>query len=216
MRIYHPDTNVCNALKGSSIEVILDVPNQDLEALTNPSNANGWVQDNIKNHFPNVKFKYISIGNEVSNGQFSQFVLPVMKNVYNALSAAGLQDKIKVSTATYSGLLANTYPPKDSIFREEFNDGKRLATSNPFIICDTFLTTCINSSFSLNTFTNADLHVIELANWKIIFVALTVSPEDDRKNSIIRRISSCLIKLNDLTFLALSNSNIQILRICLQ
>ncbi|KAH0724487.1 hypothetical protein KY285_000313 [Solanum tuberosum] len=99
MRIYYPDTNVFNALKGSSIEIILDVPNQDLEALTNPSNANG---------------------NEVSNGQISQFVLPVMKNVYNALSAAGLQDKIKVSTAIYSGLLANTYPPKDSTFREEF------------------------------------------------------------------------------------------------
>ncbi|KAG5628954.1 hypothetical protein H5410_000671 [Solanum commersonii] len=29
----------------SNIEIILDVPNQDLEALTNPSNANGWVQD---------------------------------------------------------------------------------------------------------------------------------------------------------------------------
>uniref|UniRef100_M0ZQP9 Glucan endo-1,3-beta-glucosidase n=1 Tax=Solanum tuberosum TaxID=4113 RepID=M0ZQP9_SOLTU len=120
MRIYYPDTNVFNALKGSNIEIILDVPNQDLEALTNPSNANGWVQDNIKSHFPNVKFKYISIGNEVSNGQISQFVLSVMENVYNELSAVGLQDKIKVSTATYSGLLANTYPPKDSIFREEF------------------------------------------------------------------------------------------------
>ncbi|KAL3379512.1 hypothetical protein AABB24_000288, partial [Solanum stoloniferum] len=47
MRIYYPNTNVINALKGSSIEIILDVPNQDLEALTNPSNANGWVQDNI-------------------------------------------------------------------------------------------------------------------------------------------------------------------------
>ncbi|XP_004228512.2 glucan endo-1,3-beta-glucosidase-like [Solanum lycopersicum] len=120
MRIYYPDTNVFNALKGSNIEIILDVPNQDLEALTFPSNANSWVQDNIKNHFPDVKFKYISIGNEVSNGQISKFVLPVMKNIYNELSAAGLQDKIKVSTATYSGLLANTYPPKDSIFREEF------------------------------------------------------------------------------------------------
>uniref|UniRef100_M0ZQQ6 1,3-beta-glucan glucanohydrolase n=1 Tax=Solanum tuberosum TaxID=4113 RepID=M0ZQQ6_SOLTU len=54
MRIYYPDTNVFNALKGSNIEIILDVPNQDLEALTNPSNANGWVQDNIKNHFPDV------------------------------------------------------------------------------------------------------------------------------------------------------------------
>ncbi|KAL3347540.1 hypothetical protein AABB24_021288 [Solanum stoloniferum] len=43
-----------------------------------------------------------------------------MENIYNALSSAGLQNQIKVSTATYSGLLTNTYPPRDSIFREEY------------------------------------------------------------------------------------------------
>ncbi|XP_009607576.1 glucan endo-1,3-beta-glucosidase, acidic [Nicotiana tomentosiformis] len=124
MRIYYPDKNIFKALKGSNIEIILDVPNQDLEALANSSIASGWVQDNIRSHFPYVKFKYISIGNEVSpsnNGQYSQFLLHAMENVYNALAASGLQDKIKVTTAIYSGLLANTYPPKASIFRGEFN-----------------------------------------------------------------------------------------------
>ncbi|XP_070012432.1 glucan endo-1,3-beta-glucosidase, acidic isoform X1 [Nicotiana sylvestris] len=124
MRIYNPDTNVFNALRGSNIEIILDVPLQDLQSLTDPSRANGWVQDNIINHFPDVKFKYIAVGNEVSpgnNGQYAPFVAPAMQNVYNALAAAGLQDQIKVSTATYSGILANTNPPKDSIFRGEFN-----------------------------------------------------------------------------------------------
>ncbi|KAK4339126.1 hypothetical protein RND71_040588 [Anisodus tanguticus] len=126
MRIYFPDTNVFNALKGSNIEIILDVPNQELESLTNPSNANSWVQDNIRSHFPDVKFKYIAVGNEVdpstNTGQYARFVGPAMENVYNALATAGLQDQIKVSTATYSGLLTNTYPPKDSIFREEYKN----------------------------------------------------------------------------------------------
>ncbi|WMV07186.1 hypothetical protein MTR67_000571 [Solanum verrucosum] len=124
MRIYYPDTNVFNALKGSDIEIILDVPNQDLEALANPSSANGWVQDNIISNFPDVKFKYIAVGNEIdpgtNTGQYTQFVGPAMENVYNALTSAGLQDQIKVSTATYLGLLTNTYPPSDSIFREEY------------------------------------------------------------------------------------------------
>ncbi|KAF3661135.1 Glucan endo-1,3-beta-glucosidase [Capsicum annuum] len=124
MRIYFPDVKVFSALKGSNIEIILDVPNQDLEALTNPSTANGWVQDNIQRHFPDVKFKYIAVGNEVDPGtetaQYVRFVSQAMENVYNALSATGLQDQIKVSTATYSGLLTNTYPPRDSIFREEY------------------------------------------------------------------------------------------------
>ncbi|XP_009801409.1 glucan endo-1,3-beta-glucosidase, acidic isoform X2 [Nicotiana sylvestris] len=123
MRIYYPDKNIFKALNGSNIEIILGVPNQDLEALANSSIANGWVQDNIRSHFPYVKFKYISIGNKVSptnNDQYSEFLLQAMKNVYNALAAAGLQDMIKVSTVTYSGVLANTYPPERSIFREEF------------------------------------------------------------------------------------------------
>ncbi|XP_060189783.1 glucan endo-1,3-beta-glucosidase, acidic-like [Lycium barbarum] len=126
MRIYYPDKNVFNALKGSNIEIILDVPNQDLEALTNPSSANAWVQDNVRSYIPEVKFKYIAVGNEVdpgtNTGQYAQYVAPAMENVHNALSAAGLQDQIKVSTATYSGLLANTYPPKDGIFREEYKN----------------------------------------------------------------------------------------------
>ncbi|KAH0733578.1 hypothetical protein KY290_000323 [Solanum tuberosum] len=113
--IYYPDTNVFNALKGSDIEIILDVPNQDLESLANPSSANGWVQDNIIRNFPDVKFKYIAVGNEIdpstNTGQYTQFVGPAMKNVYNALTSAGLQDQIKVSTTTYSGLLTNAYPP---------------------------------------------------------------------------------------------------------
>ncbi|TMW88217.1 hypothetical protein EJD97_018898 [Solanum chilense] len=124
MRIYFPETNVFNALKGSNIEIILDVPNQDLEALATPSNANGWIQDNIRNHFPDVKFKYIAVGNEVDpgrdSGKYAQFVVPAMENIYNALSSAGLQNQIKVSTATYLGLLTNTYPPRDSIFRDEY------------------------------------------------------------------------------------------------
>ncbi|PHU29627.1 Glucan endo-1,3-beta-glucosidase, acidic isoform GI9 [Capsicum chinense] len=136
MRIYFLDANVFNVLKGSNIEIILDVPNQDLEALTNPSNANRWVQDNIRSHFLDVKFKYIAVGNEAdpstNTGQYERFVVPAMENIYNALSAVGLQNQIKVSTATYSGLLANTYPPKDSIFREEYK--KKLGGQNIEII----------------------------------------------------------------------------------
>ncbi|CAN4123173.1 unnamed protein product [Withania somnifera] len=115
MRIYFPDINAFNALKGSNIEIILDVPNQELEALTNPSTANGWVQDNIRSHFPDVKFKYIAVGNEVdpgtNAGQYARFVLPKNGKYFQ-----------RVSTATYSGLLTKTYPPRDSIFREEYKD----------------------------------------------------------------------------------------------
>ena len=103
MRMYGPNPSALNALRGSDIEFVLDVPNPDLPALaSNPSAAEQWIQDNVRNYFPDVKFRYISVGNEVNpndgseTAQYTQFVLPAMRNVYDAIAAAGLQDQIKV------------------------------------------------------------------------------------------------------------------------
>ncbi|KAL0437194.1 UNVERIFIED_CONTAM: Glucan endo-1,3-beta-glucosidase [Sesamum radiatum] len=41
-----------------------------------------------------------------------------MQNIQTALSQFGLQDQIKVSTATYSALLTNTYPPSNAVFKD--------------------------------------------------------------------------------------------------
>ncbi|XP_059649658.1 glucan endo-1,3-beta-glucosidase-like [Cornus florida] len=118
MRIYDPNQATLQALRGSNIELILDVPNSDLQALA--SDASTWVQTNVKAYSPDVKFRYISVGNEVDpnngNAPYVQFVLPAMKNIHSAIVAAGLQDQIKVSTATYSGLLATSYPPSNGAF----------------------------------------------------------------------------------------------------
>jgi len=40
-----------------------------------------------------------------------------MRNVYNAVASAGLQNQIKVSTAIDMTLLGNTYPPSEGAFR---------------------------------------------------------------------------------------------------
>ena len=120
MRIYDPNQPTLQALKGTNIELILDILNVDLESLNNQGNANTWVRNNIQ-IYPVVKFKYIAVGNEVDpnnkdNKRYVNFVLPAMQNVHNALRAAGLDNKIKVSTATYTGLLVNTYSSSNSAF----------------------------------------------------------------------------------------------------
>ncbi|KAI7739450.1 hypothetical protein M8C21_003948 [Ambrosia artemisiifolia] len=119
MRIYGPNQAVLRALGGTRIQLILDVPNESLQSLTNQYAASNWVRNNIINH-PDVTFRYIAVGNEVDpnndNRRFVNFVLPAMKNVQKALKDAGLANQIKVSTATYTGLLSVSYPPRDGAF----------------------------------------------------------------------------------------------------
>ncbi|GMP99315.1 hypothetical protein CsSME_00046831 [Camellia sinensis var. sinensis] len=122
MRMYGPKSSTFEALRGSNIELVLDVPNSDLPALGfDPLATSQWVQNNVGNYFPGIKFQYIAVGNEVdpnkaNTAPYVQFVLPDMKNVYNAIAALGLQDKIKVSTARYSALVSNPYPPSQGSF----------------------------------------------------------------------------------------------------
>ncbi|KAI3738122.1 hypothetical protein L2E82_28141 [Cichorium intybus] len=121
MRIYQPNQAILQALKGTNIELIIGVPNDALQSLNNQNAANTWVRDNIQN-YPDVQFRYVAVGNEVDpnngNSQHVNFVLPAMQNVQNAINVAGLGNQIKVSTATYSGLLGVSYPPSNGAFRD--------------------------------------------------------------------------------------------------
>ena len=87
MHIYDPNQPTLQALKGTNIELILDILNVDLESLNNQGNANTWVRNNIQ-IYPDVKFKYIAVGNEVDpnnkdNKRYVNFVLPAMQNVHS-------------------------------------------------------------------------------------------------------------------------------------
>ncbi|KAM0954068.1 putative glucan endo-1,3-beta-D-glucosidase [Dioscorea sansibarensis] len=117
MRLYDPYNVALQALKGSNIELIVDVPNDNLQRLaSDASAANTWVQNNIKAYWPNVNFKYIAVGNEVIPGNLAQYVLPAMQNIHNALISAGLQNQIKVSTAVSTTVLGISYPPSAGSF----------------------------------------------------------------------------------------------------
>ncbi|XP_040994734.1 glucan endo-1,3-beta-glucosidase-like [Juglans microcarpa x Juglans regia] len=117
MRIYEPNQPTLNALRGSNIELIIGILNTNLQALTDAAAATDWVQNNVRNYWPDVKFRYIAVGNEVHpNDAEVGFVLTAMQNIRNAIAAANLQDQIKVSTSIDTTLVENAYPPSQGSF----------------------------------------------------------------------------------------------------
>ncbi|CAL5436512.1 unnamed protein product [Camellia sinensis] len=123
MRMYGPNPSTLEALRGSNIELVLGVSNSDLPALgSDPSAASQWVQNNVGNYFPGVKFRYISVGNEVDPNkadttQYVQFVLPAMQNVYNAIVALGLQGPNQGLNCNILGTSKQLIPTIARLFR---------------------------------------------------------------------------------------------------
>jgi Glycosyl hydrolases family 17 len=101
LRLFNPDQNALNALKGSGISVILGTLNQDLERLaTSQSYAATWVQTNVAPFSGLVDFKYIDAGNEVIPGDLAVHVLPAMQSLDDALKDAGFSIPVTTAVST--------------------------------------------------------------------------------------------------------------------
>ncbi|CBI17187.3 unnamed protein product, partial [Vitis vinifera] len=118
MRIYDPNSDTLQALRGSDIELILDVPNTDLQSLASDASAAAtWVQNNVVNYASEVKFRYIAVGNEVlptgSNAHDDNLFDALLDALYAALEKAGGSNlKIVVSESGWpseGGTAATTY-----------------------------------------------------------------------------------------------------------
>jgi hypothetical protein len=63
VRLFHPDTSVLEALRNSSLGVVLGTLNEDLSKLaSNTSFAASWVQSYVQRFAGSVLFRYISAG----------------------------------------------------------------------------------------------------------------------------------------------------------
>ncbi|KAL5698913.1 hypothetical protein ACHQM5_029885 [Ranunculus cassubicifolius] len=128
MRIYEPFPDVLKALRRSKIEVMVGVPNKDLQCVAEDnSTAKSWVQTNILSYYPSVNFRYIAIGNEVTpvpennNSVYAPFVMRAMTNIFNAIKDAGLSQKIIVSASIDLTVMdaKTNFPPSNARFRDD-------------------------------------------------------------------------------------------------
>ncbi|CAL5095597.1 unnamed protein product [Urochloa decumbens] len=118
VRLFHPDTAVLTALRGSGIGVVLGTLNEDLQRLaSDPSYAASWVATNVQPFAGAVQFRYINAGNEVIPGDSASHVLPAMQNLESALRSAGVTG-VAVTTAVATAVLGASYPPSQGAFSE--------------------------------------------------------------------------------------------------
>ncbi|KAB2603105.1 glucan endo-1,3-beta-glucosidase 7 [Pyrus ussuriensis x Pyrus communis] len=126
VRLYGADPAIIKALAGSGIAIAIGAANGDLPALaSDPNAAAQWVNSNVLPFYPASKIDLINVGNEVllsnDQGLISQ-LLPAMRNVQSALSAASLGGKVRVSTVHSMAVLAQSDPPSSGLFIPGFQD----------------------------------------------------------------------------------------------
>ncbi|XP_030472091.1 glucan endo-1,3-beta-glucosidase 7-like [Syzygium oleosum] len=124
VRLYGADPAIIRALADTGIGIVIGAANGDIPSLaSDPAAAARWVGANILPFYPASDITLVTVGNEVlmSNDEnlISQ-LLPAMRNMQGAITAAGLGGKVRVSSVHAMSLLSQSDPPSSGLFHPSF------------------------------------------------------------------------------------------------
>ncbi|XP_057788304.1 glucan endo-1,3-beta-D-glucosidase isoform X3 [Salvia miltiorrhiza] len=120
VRLYGADPAIIKALANTGIGIVIGAANGDIPALaSDPNFAGNWVNSNVLAFYPASKIIVVTVGNEVitlPDQNLASQLVPAMQNVQNALNAASLGGKVKVSTVHSMAVLSQSEPPSGGAF----------------------------------------------------------------------------------------------------
>ncbi|GFQ00974.1 glucan endo-1 3-beta-glucosidase 7 [Phtheirospermum japonicum] len=120
VRLYGADPAIIKALANTGVGIVIGAANGDIPALaSDPNFAGNWVGTNVLPYYPASKIIVVTVGNEVvtlPDRNLASQLLPAMQNVQNALNAASLGGKVKVSTVHSMAVLTQSEPPSAGAF----------------------------------------------------------------------------------------------------
>lgn len=119
MRIFNPNAQTQEALRGQGINIAIGTLNNDLSTLASDQvAANAWVNTNIVPYMNDTVYEYLVVGNEVVPGDLGKYVAPAMLNLYKAIEPIGTLSQLKVTTTVPMSALGVSFPPSASNFAD--------------------------------------------------------------------------------------------------
>ncbi|KAL0460052.1 UNVERIFIED_CONTAM: Glucan endo-1,3-beta-glucosidase 14 [Sesamum latifolium] len=143
VKLYDADPNVLSTFANTDVEFVIGLGNEYLQKMTDPIQAQAWIQQHVRPYISQTKIKCITVGNEVltgNNTQLMSYLLPAMQTVNGALANLGLSKEIYVTTAHSYGILGNSFPPSAGAFRQDLTEyiqsilNFHSQTHSPFLI----------------------------------------------------------------------------------
>ncbi|CAB4318528.1 unnamed protein product [Prunus armeniaca] len=119
MRLFYPNPEALQALRGSQIDVSIGIRNEDLPSLAVSQDAvHSWFTTHVEPYLNDIVFNHITVGNEIIPGSSGNYVLPVMQYLQTILDNRSLAG-IKVTTVVSGAALGVSYPPSSGAFTLE-------------------------------------------------------------------------------------------------